>query len=126
MAERAPGLASSLISATQCGLGYAASRFELQFSCATQALVSSPSLTRGLRRGPNSEVGKGLGELLRSCGGDPGYLSTCGVGQQAFSEGPRQLSQEKHRLQEGWEDGHGEAGSAAQREQWAGSHELGI
>lgn len=36
-----------------------------------------------------------------------------GLSQQAFSEGP-DSSAKRNRLQEGWEDGHGEAGSAAQ------------
>lgn len=35
-------------------------------------------------------------------------------------------AQPRERLQEGWGDGHGEGGSAAQREQGAGSHEMGV
>lgn len=52
-------------------------------------------------------------------------MSTWDLASKHFQRAP-DSSAKRNRLQEGWEDGHEEAGSAAQREKWAGSHEMGI
>lgn len=57
--------------------------------------------------------------------GDPCYLSTWDSASKHFQRAP-DSSAKRNKLQEGWEDGPGEAGSAAQREQRAGSHHMAI
>lgn len=73
MAERAPGWQSGGL-ASGPSSGHAASLFRaIVSSCVTQALVSSPNFTRGLRRGSNPRGGKGLGEVMKVTWGYVGH-----------------------------------------------------
>lgn len=120
------GALASSPSSAACLCGLAASPFWIAVSFyVTQALVPSPCLTRGLRRDPDPRSGKGLGEVITATWGWSLLWSPWGISQQAFSGG-QGSSAKRNRAQEGWEDGHGKAGSAAEWEQWAGSHMMGI